>query len=859
MLYVIILLMCNLHMTCQQISRDHACDLSTDAETVIIPTTVKYTFPFSASTISPRILYNDVGEQFTNYAEKFNEEVGPYLAQEESLGLSDVTTIRFRQSADRSDFALVDFIVSCEENVTYDVINAAMMNVAEKTDYIDLSSLEVNKHVIYCLRQEFETKVGTFTWPVTLEGSTVTTEESCSEDSVNGVEFKLAVRQCVQSDNGAYWDSFQCTDCGGASASYLLRQLFSSLPNGDSVEELMKQVANITEMTESIRVDGLEAAVNIIEYIVQESPVLTVELVNELVRTVHNIQQLPSKTVTDAQGSYSTSSRLLQALHSVLMSMKINPNVPFTSFQDSIIVLINEEDTPETALAWYQFGILGNPSDSDSLTAGGFSANANEPTPIPIGNTMIYLQNMPDMPGNTRKTFLLHQNDVLFRSPSDELRLSSKSSKFIREINTRIITTLATSNNTGVPKISAYFQPIKVKNRTLNKDCQTWDWSKDEGKGGWTEEGCTISEEGQYIHCTCNSYSSFAVAMDVYGIPITVYHKYTISRVGSAIATILLLLTVLIFVCLKDLRNSKPHQILAHLFSALAIWHLFFTVGIDLTSNREVCATFGILMHYGILVSLSWMIVGAIDIYIVFVTARALPIKSFVLKSSVLAWGIPLVIVIIVAAIDLDSYIEKDQHCFIVKSPALVFIISMIVPVFAAVCSISIVYFMACNMSVPLIDGKIEDEGDPMFRKRQQARVLVIASSVIVILGILTVIFGFIAIFSATTGTDGLFFLFSILEGSAIFGTCCVWPSEVRHLWLKKLGVLKKNPTKQGVFQPYWSLSKWTSKSVLPEAEPQFFLDNTMQGNGIITPQNIVLETFAMPDISNNTLRESTA
>ncbi|XP_071964017.1 adhesion G-protein coupled receptor G4-like [Antedon mediterranea] len=839
----------------QQISRDSACDLSADRETIVQPTTVEYRYAFSAKTISPKILYADVVDQFTMYADMFNEEVREKLTEEyASLGASDVTAIRFLQS-DHSEFASVDFVVSCENNVTHDVITASVRNVATNTDYIDLASLEVYKNVIYCLRQEFKTKVGTFTWPITLAGTTVFTEESCSTESVNGGKDKLAVRKCLDSISGAYWDSFKCTDCGGPSASYLLQQLYESLPNGDSVEELIREVANITERTYSIRVDGIDAAVKIIEYIVEETPAssITTEIADTLVRVVHNIQLLPSKTIAEAQGRFSTSSRLLRALHNVLTSMELTPNVQFTSLQDSIIVFADEqENSGQASSTWAQFGVLDSPS-SDSITAGGLKLNLNEASLSPVGNTMMYVQNMPEIV-NYRRVFLLHQDDVLFRSAADEIRLSADNSEYIREINTRIVTAIATGDSIGEPQVNAYFKPIKVMNKTLNEECQTWDWTKgDTGQGGWSEEGCSISMEGEYFHCSCNSYASFAVAMDVYEVPIIVPPDYVISKVGSGIAAILLLLTILIFVCLKDLRNSKPHQILAHLFLALVIWHLSFVIGVSLTRYREACVTFGVLMHYGIIVSLCWMIVGAIDIYIVFVKARALPVKRFVVKSSILSWGMPLIIVAIVAAIDLDNYREEDKYCFLVTHPAVPFILSLAVPIFAAVCSISIVYYMACTMHVRMLNDKIEDEGDPMFRKRQQARVLVLASSVIVILGIMTAIFGFIAIYTEQIGTEVLFMLCSVLEGVAIFGTCCVWPIEVRHLWLKKLGVLKKNPTKQGLFRPYWSLSKWNSKSVLPETEPQFFLDNSTNANGIVTPQNIVLGTFPKSETSNST------
>ncbi|KAG2470232.1 AGRG6 protein, partial [Polypterus senegalus] len=71
---------------------------------------------------------------------------------------------------------------------------------------------------------------------------------------------------------------------------------------------------------------------------------------------------------------------------------------------------------------------------------------------------------------------------------------------------------------------------------------------------------------------------------------------------------------------------------------------------------NTLCTIIAILMHYALLSSFSWMFVEAIHLYLLMVRVFNTYIKKYITKLSAFAWGIPAIIVGIVASVRQDYY-----------------------------------------------------------------------------------------------------------------------------------------------------------------------------------------------------------
>lgn len=113
----------------------------------------------------------------------------------------------------------------------------------------------------------------------------------------------------------------------------------------------------------------------------------------------------------------------------------------------------------------------------------------------------------------------------------------------------------------------------------------------------------------------------------------------------------------------RKLRASLLHQIHIQLCSALLFMLVVFLLGTERHGwkSHSVCAAFGALLHYAILAAFGWMGVEAFYMYKSLVQVfNASSRKTFMLRGSAVAWGVPLIPVIIVAAIDSHHYTSNS-------------------------------------------------------------------------------------------------------------------------------------------------------------------------------------------------------
>ncbi|XP_040006723.1 adhesion G-protein coupled receptor G2 isoform X2 [Xiphias gladius] len=194
--------------------------------------------------------------------------------------------------------------------------------------------------------------------------------------------------------------------------------------------------------------------------------------------------------------------------------------------------------------------------------------------------------------------------------------------------------------------------------------CVFWDFTFNNGSGGWNPNGCSVqnSTDNETV-CGCNHLTSFAILLDLSRQPLTNRVQATIltfiTYIGCGISAIFLSVTLLTYLAFEKLRKDIPSKILIQLCLALLLLNLVFLVDAWLALYPDtvgLCISTAWFLHYFLLVSFTWMGLEAVHMYLALVKVFNSYISRYMLKFSLAGWGIPMIVVIVVIAIDKDNY-----------------------------------------------------------------------------------------------------------------------------------------------------------------------------------------------------------
>ncbi|WAR10310.1 AGRG2-like protein [Mya arenaria] len=184
------------------------------------------------------------------------------------------------------------------------------------------------------------------------------------------------------------------------------------------------------------------------------------------------------------------------------------------------------------------------------------------------------------------------------------------------------------------------------------------------------------------------------------------------------------------------------------------------------------------LLHYFILVSFMWMLVEGILQYLRFVKVLGTYVPKFMMKTMILAWGIPLIPVIIVLAMDYDMYYGGKGYCWLSETPLLyAFIIPIAVVIFANLIVFTLVMCKFLRRKTNIMISN-QSELNMAFLHFQAAL------SIFVILG-LTWVFGFMTVDDTRIVFHYLFAIFNAFQGLFVFFFFTLREKKVRNAWRK--------------------------------------------------------------------------
>ncbi|KAM9741730.1 adhesion G-protein coupled receptor G6 isoform 2-T2 [Menidia menidia] len=265
----------------------------------------------------------------------------------------------------------------------------------------------------------------------------------------------------------------------------------------------------------------------------------------------------------------------------------------------------------------------------------------------------------PGSKNTTRVLFQFYGTEDLFKDPYIDNATQGNLT-----LNSYIVS--ASINNSHVIDLEDPVVVIlKHKNPKQPGDrvhCVFWDFQNYGGQGGWNSRGCEAQSISPYqTSCLCNHLTHFALLLDVSRVPISEADSQiltVISYIGCGISAIFLGITLLTYLFFEKLRQDYPSKILINLSVAMLGLNMLFLLNswFSSFSNHGLCITTAALLHYFLLASFTWMGLEAVHMYLALVKVFNTYVRYYILKFCAVGWGMPLLMVILLLAIDKDAY-----------------------------------------------------------------------------------------------------------------------------------------------------------------------------------------------------------
>ncbi|XP_071492422.1 uncharacterized protein [Diadema antillarum] len=653
-----------------------------------------------------------------------------------------------------------------------------------------------------CLRSEVSGAFGTLTFESTPIGETADSVESCQDYSRN-TYLPRARRQCIGDLlSPAMWGKLMLSDCftDNDDVNDVLQDLALAPVTPENVTAYSHDLAEATEGGNEIDASGLVAIATALSNIVAIRNSSS-EVTANVIRVADNVLTIDNVEFVDSV-EFEAPTQILYALEDqVTLFQTEGPGNNLTVIGENLTVVALQlpMESLMLGLGFAAFSADGSRGDraylEEVVENGTMIYFDTEDIPRPEIDASIYLPDgiLDFLPQGKSSPYILDKDNVpisffafkqskLFQSEDQQYdigpgrRLTVGTSVISATVEGVIIKGLPAGQEveTVFLERNVTLQDEQVDSRT----CVFWEETSLGGR--WSSEGCRREDlpDVDGIRCLCDHLTSFAVLLDISG---DIGHIVldVLGIIGCAISIICLVITIVTYLSMKKLRTKQPQQILLNLCLALLGLYFVFVIGIDRRYPTAGCVIVGLLIHYFLLASMCWMAVEAVSMYLQFVKVFNAHVSKFMLKACLCAWGLPLVVCIIIVASDHSMYLGDNTYCFVSPGPALYFGVLLLVAVLLLVNFVIfalVLQELTCRKTVAAHKA---DQGET-WRRIQNA------VAISVLLG-LTWVFGFLAIGGARIVFNILFLIFNPLQGFFVFVMFCLRQQEIRDQWRRWL------------------------------------------------------------------------
>ncbi|XP_034021782.1 adhesion G-protein coupled receptor G2 isoform X2 [Thalassophryne amazonica] len=383
----------------------------------------------------------------------------------------------------------------------------------------------------------------------------------------------------------------------------------------------------------------------------------------------------------------------------------------------------------------------------------------------------------------SRVQFTFYSNNILFTD--DELNNQT----LVSSVLSCTVANLPIQNVTK----NIHFTIRNANPENHEASCVFWDFRLNGGRGGWSSDGCfVLNTTMDDTTCSCNHLTAFAILLDLsrggIGDRTQALILTFITYIGCGISAIFLSVTLLTYLCFQKLLRDIPSKILVQLCLSLLFLNLIFLLDgwLALYPATGLCISTAFFLHYFLLTSFTWVGLEAVHMYMSIVQVFTNYLNRYMLKLSLVGWGVPLIVVIIVIAVDKDNYGlvtygrfrdgTSDDFCWLRNDIA--FYVGL-VAYFLAVFALCLVVFIIVLVQLNRIKKQNPQNQSPNRGVMTDMRSI---CGLVVLLG-LTWGFALFAWGPLYLPFVYLFTIFNSLQGFFIFVFHCAIKKTVRRQW----------------------------------------------------------------------------
>ncbi|XP_038050907.1 uncharacterized protein LOC119724059 [Patiria miniata] len=554
----------------------------------------------------------------------------------------------------------------------------------------------------------------------------------------------------------------------------------------NTADKAAEDLASLTNDTSSIDAGAFNRIADLLMDIVNSqdtSPEVTANVIN----VVNNLVQVDTREFNDSESAANSASRVVRALEGQILNV-LAAGKHISAVTTSLAVAASHF-VPDALVNGVGFAATSGGSGSESLINKDIGVYDSSDGDIPVEKVEASIE-LPEailqqFPTGSAVpiSFVMYENSNLFRSQQVD---NASSTEFPTAIASRII-------SASVPNVSIsdlpYDSPVvitfqlkpvssPIENTKQTETCVFWDFSLRDGIGDWSPEGCRKGQptNGRTV-CLCDHATNFAVLVNIHGQKVTSLALDIISKIGCIVSIVALVITIAMYSSLRSLRSKTPSRILISFSLSLLCLYLVFVAGIEQTSSRVGCIVVAVLMHYFTLTSVAWMGVEAAGMYLKLVRVFNSNVEHFMIKASVVAWGLPALIVGVILAVDYTEY-DNEYSCFL--KPGAAFYYGQLL-IIGLVFSFNAVFFVLLSRKFLCSDQKLQSTANKRDKKRDRVlKRLQNIAAVSSLLG-LTWVFGLLSVIEASSfAFQVIFTVCNSLQGLFIFLLFVVRQENIR-------------------------------------------------------------------------------
>uniref|UniRef100_A0A7M5V0Y8 Uncharacterized protein n=3 Tax=Clytia hemisphaerica TaxID=252671 RepID=A0A7M5V0Y8_9CNID len=515
-------------------------------------------------------------------------------------------------------------------------------------------------------------------------------------------------------------------------------------------------------------------------------------IVANVLETVGNVIGSNRTIVAQAQKAKQTSSNILKSLDVIAENLgqiaaffNINGTIQI-KFENPYVALAVTYTEPKPLKIFGGF-------DSDRSISVNIAAREDKPTYY--NNKTLEILASSHIPKEAFRNksqivySFLFQDDTLFLT-GKQIKALDAGQPIVSPLSSQILAVTIGKDkleNLSIPillKFEKIHQPVigTEENSFFNNTCTFWEVQQ---VGLWSSRGCwKINETETQISCECNHLTNFAILLDVTGKQSNPLELRIMTWIGCGISLAGLFLTLLSYTIFKKLHKKLPPKILISLALSLFILLIVFLVGAErgsVVTSKLGCQIVAGILHYFMLTTFLWMLIEAINLYRNFVKIfRSGGDGKFFKNSSRIAWGIPLLIVVINGAVEPDN-LGNDQFCVILGNS---FYFALLLPV-------ALILFINFIVLIMVLRSLSKNQGSKITSTQKQslATQTRITLACATLLG-LTWLFALLAVGDLSYTFQLLFTIFNSLQGFFIFVFYTLLNTDVQKEW-KRLFKIK--------------------------------------------------------------------